>query len=637
MYSIFSWRDTLRSGWHSLNDRLLKAFLRLLPDEQHRLFVITIAIGGACGFAAVLFHLAIHAAEVLLIDRALAAGGYHWIGWTLACVTAGALLCGVLLQYIAPGARGSGIPQVKTAYAIKSGRIRLRDSLSKFGIGVLQIGSGSSLGREGPTVHICAGIATGLGRLFALSPRNTRRLLPVGTAAGIAAAFNSPIAAVTFTIEEIVGGLDHTVLSGVVVAAALAAVIERGVLGAHPVFDVPDNYSLSHPSSLLIYALLGVAAAMLGNGFGALVVASRGAFRRWQIPEWIKPGIGGFLTAGMAVVALLTVGTNGITGGGYSVLASALTGSLALHVMLVVCALKVLATASSYSSGGAGGLFAPTLFIGGMLGGSLGILDQTLLGHPDTQIGAFALVGMGALLAAVVRTPITSVLIIFEMTRSYGLVLPLMIANTTAYVLARRQQPIGIYEALLGQDGIHLPHRHRSVDALSAFRVSEAMTTELVTLNSALTIDQALEQIRSLSFTVYPVVDDNGKLLGVASRSRLRRRSAEGDGEALVATAARDEDTLTDHQPLLEAVARMHKLSARQMLVVDLDDPEVLVGMLAMSDVVRAHARAASNADSMDDDAIDANERRQAVAWTRHDTSVEGIAAPATPPPRNPE
>jgi chloride channel protein, CIC family len=618
------------SPWTRTGDVVLQAWLRLLPGEHHRMFVLTLIIGATCGFAAVLFHLALRAAEALLIERALGASNYNWIGWTLACTTGGGLVCGSLLEYGAPGARGSGIPQVKTAYAIKSGRIRLRDSVSKFGIAVVQIGTGSSLGREGPTVHICAGIASTLGRLFALSPRSARRLLPVGSSAGIAAAFNAPIAAVTFTIEEIVGDLDQTVLSGVVVASALAAVIEHSVLGGHPVFDVPQSYGLGHPSSLLIYALLGLAAAFLGNGFNALLLFVRERFGRLAIPGWLKPGIGGLMTGLLAVLALLSVGARGITGGGYTGLAAALTGSLTLQVMLVSCALKVLATAFSYGSGGAGGIFAPTLFIGGMLGGCFGILDRELLNHQDAELGAFALVGMGALLAAVVRTPITSVLIIFEMTRSYGLVLPLMIANTTAYVLARRRQPLGIYEALLAQNGVHLPHRHRSGDALSAFRVSEAMTTELVTLRSAQTIAAALQQIEGLPHTAYPVLDESGKLQGLVTESRLRRRHAEGRGDALVATAARQEEYLIDHGSLVEAVSRMHTLSARQMLVVDMDKRDHLVGVLALSDVVRAHARAAS-LESLDGDDIGDSERRNAVAWTRRDTAITDEAAPPAP------
>lgn len=638
MNALPPWREAARVVaryvWQTTSDRFLQLLLRVLPGEQQRLLLLTIVIGGTCGLAAVLFHLAIGVVENQLINRALNVPGNAWIAWTLLCTTLGALACGALLAFVAPGARGSGIPQVKIAYGIKSGRVRLRDAFSKFGIAVLQIGSGGSLGREGPTVHICAGIATGLGRMFALSPKNQRRLLPVGTAAGIAAAFNAPIAAVTFTVEEIIGDIDHTMLSGVVVAAALAAVIEHSVLGTHPVFAVPTEYGLTHASSLLVYTLLGVTAAFVGNAFSGALVGSRGWFGRLSVPVWTKPAIGGLITGLLAVVAFLAIGARGITGGGYATLSAALTGNLGWKVLLGVGVLKFLATAASYGSGGAGGIFAPALFLGGMLGGCLGIFDQEILGNYDNQIGGFALVGMGAVMAAVVRTPITSVLIIFEMTHSYGLVLPLMIANSVAYVLARQMRPMGIYDALLAQDGIHLPHRHRSSDTLAAYRVSEAMTTELVVLPSDVSVSEAMARTDGHTHTVYPVMQFEGKLLGLVSQSRLRRRLAEGHGHTLVADCARLDECLTDHQSLMDAVARMHSVGARQMLVVDQDAPDRLVGMLAMSDVVRAHARAAHATTDDDVDAVDSNERRSAVTWKTHETLIgERIERAPTPAP----
>jgi CIC family chloride channel protein len=363
------------------------------------------------------------------------------------------------LTWLVPGARGSGIPQVKVAYAHHSGRIRLRDAVGKFFIGALQIGSGASLGREGPTVQICAGAASFLARLTGLPPHNMRRLLPVGVAAGIAAAFNAPIAAVTFTIEEIIGALDNTVLSGVVVAAALAAVIERGVLGVHPVIEVKQSYGLEHASSLATYALMGIAAGLVSVAFTEGLLKVRLWFRQWRlIPQWTQPAIGGLVTGVLAVTILTVFKLTGVTGGGYETLGRALAGGLGLRALLALGLAKVIATIFSYSSGGAGGIFAPSLFIGAMLGGAFGYGDVLLFGHESAQLGAFALVGMGAVFAGVIRAPITSVLIIFEMTGGYGLVLPLMIANMTAYMLARSLRTHSVYEALLAQDGVELPH-----------------------------------------------------------------------------------------------------------------------------------------------------------------------------------
>ncbi|MGI9036310.1 MAG: chloride channel protein, partial [Pyrinomonadaceae bacterium] len=414
-----TYRRLWRPRWRKFKLKILQLFLRLVPKESQRVFALTLIVGALCGLAAVAFHLAIIQAEFYLINAALIAPGYNWIWLTILTPVLGGLLSGVLLSYVVPGARGSGIPQVKIAYEIKGGRLPVRDAVGKFIIGVLQIGSGASLGREGPTVHICAGIASILGRTFALSQENLKRLLPVGAAAGIAAAFNAPIAAVTFPIAEVVGDLDHTVLSGVIVAAAIAAAIERGILGEHPVFTVTQIYGLENISSLFFYGILGIAAAFVALAFTESLLKLRDRFRRFTIlPAWARPSVGGLVTGALAVAALYFLKTGGVNGSGYDTLSDALSGNLEFRVMAVLCVFKLVATVFSYSSGGAGGIFAPALFIGGMLGGLVGFLDVNLLGHSNSEIGAFALVGMGAVFAGIIRAPITSVLIIFEMTGS---------------------------------------------------------------------------------------------------------------------------------------------------------------------------------------------------------------------------
>ena len=449
----------LQAGSKPIRERLRSLLVRLTPTERQRLLVLTILSGALCGLAAVAFHVGISKAEMLLIDRALAAPRLSWIFWTILSPALGGLLAGLLLHYWVPGAVGSGIPQVKAAYALNSGRVSFRDSVGKFVISILQIGSGASLGREGPTVQICAGISSLLSRISGLSRQSQRRMAAVGVAAGIAAAFNAPIAAVTFTLEEIIGDLDQTMLSGVIVAAAIAAGVERSILGQHPVFEIPRAYTMGPATSLLSYAILGVLSAIASVAFTDALLALRERFKRFtSVPKWVHPAIGGALTGTLAVVGLLWLKQSGITGGGYQTLSLALTGSLPARVLMGLCLLKLAATVCSYSSGGAGGIFAPALFIGGTLGGAVGYLDVAIFHHPADSIGAFALVGMGAVFAGIIRAPMTSVLIIFEMTASYGLILPLMIANMSAYALARRWRHTAIYEALLLQDGVLLPH-----------------------------------------------------------------------------------------------------------------------------------------------------------------------------------
>ncbi len=461
-----------------LFSRLLAWFAQRMANERQRLLAVTIVAGGLCGLAAVAFHLSIGWLEDLLINRANHAPGYSWIFWTILSPAVGGLIVGLGLTYWAPAAAGSGIPQVKVAFALRSGFVSLRETVGKFVLCALQIGSGASLGLEGPTVQICAGVSSLIARTARLSPQNCRRMASVGMAAGIAAAFNAPIAAITFTLEELIGDLDQTMLSGVIVAAALAAVVEHSILGSNPVFHMPRSYTLGATSSLIWYALLGILAAVVSITFTDGLLKLRALFKRWtSVPKWIHPAIGGLATGSLAVLALYWFHLNGIAGDPYRTLELALTGTMPVLYMVVFCVLKLAATVSSYSSGGSGGIFAPSLFMGAMLGGAIGYLDVTVFHHPTDAIGAFAVVGMGAVFAGIVRAPMTSILIVFEMTGGYGLVLPLMIANMTAFVLARYWRPVPVYEALLLQDGIELPHGSRPLDPPQAAQIDAEQPT----------------------------------------------------------------------------------------------------------------------------------------------------------------
>ena len=572
---------------------LLRAEIRFAPTEAQRLFVLTIVIGVVCGLAAVAFHVSIALASKALIDQAMSAPGQTWIGWTLVTPTLGAVGCGVLLQYVVPNARGSGIPQVKIAFAVRGGRLRLRDSLGKFFVGALQLGSGSSLGREGPTVQICAGVASFLGRITGVSPKALRRLLPVGAASGIAAAFNAPIAAVTFTIEEVVGNLDQAVLSGVIVAAALSAVIERSVLGEHPIFDVPQVYGLHHASSLLIYAILGVAAAVASVAFTDSLLALRLWFRRSRLPAWARPGVGGLVTGALAIVAWWKLGTHGITGGGYDTLSVALKGNLGIDVMLILCLMKLAATVFSYGSGGSGGIFAPALFIGGMLGGAIGTLDSTLLGHTGEPIGAFALVGMGAVFAGIIRAPMTSVLIIIEMTSGYSLILPLMLANMTAYVLARHWRPTPIYEALLEQDGVHLGFK-RGAEELESLRLEQFTRGDALPQTFRLNA-HADEIVKGRhdqpTQLVSPVVDEAGKIIGIITPDEMAILSSEPELLLLVNAAdlMRPTVSVDVDDDLGLALQTMISSGLSQLPITDRGGR--CVGLVSEADIAKAYLR----------------------------------------------
>jgi CIC family chloride channel protein len=573
----------------------LRLELRVAPTESQRLFALTLVIGLACGFAAVAFHFSIRFAEELFFNRAIVAPGYQWIVWGILTPGLGGLAAGILLKYVVPNARGSGVPQVKVAYASRDALLRLRDSIGKLVIASLQIGTGASLGREGPTVQICSGLATALGRFGRLSAGNQRRLIPVGAAAGIAAAFNAPIAAVTFTIEEVVGNLDQTVLSGVIVAAALAAVIERSVLGIHPVFSVPRPFGLADARSLLLYAALGLAAGLLSIVFTDGLLFLRRKFRaQKRVPDWAQPAVGGLVTGGLAVGALYWFGTGGVNGGGYHVVEASLSGNLPVKVLLVLCVTKLVATIFSYSSGGAGGIFAPSLFMGAMLGGAFGSLDRTIFDHGAESMGAFALVGMGATFCGTIRAPMTSVLIIVELTSGYGLILPLMIANMSAYALARSLRPVPIYEALLAQDGIHLKNRgplqaleHLKVDTLP-FDAAERAQLSIGERASAL-----LQASLPPGQRVFPVVSPDGKMMGLVTTDELSVLEAEPALAPLVTASdiMRPPTFVRSTDSVLTALDLMRGERLTELPV--LDENGKILGFVDEATIARAYLREA--------------------------------------------
>lgn len=567
----------------------VRAELRFAPTESQRLFVLTIVIGGLCGLAAVAFHLAIATCETHLIERALGAPGSSFVLWGLLTPTLGGMLCGIVLHRFAPTARGSGIPEVKAAFALRRRRLSMRDAIAKFAIASVQIGTGSSLGREGPTVQICASIASALGRIAGVSETSLRRLLPVGAAAGVAAAFNAPIAAVTFTIEEIVGDLDRSVLSGVIVAAALAAVIERSVLGAHPVFDVPSHLGLDHVSSLVTYVLLGIAAALVAIAFTDLLLALRSGFRRMRlVPRWATPAVGGLVTGVLAVAAMLWVHSSGVTGGGYATLSRALSSELGVPAMLLLGSMKLIATSTCYGSGAAGGIFAPALFVGGMLGGVFGTLDTHLFGHGGST-GAFALVGMGAVFAGVVRAPMTSVLIIIEMTGGYSLILPLMIANMIAFALARRLRPVAIYEALLEQDGIRL-HGTAAMATLETIPLERVLRRDapFVLFEPTMPGDELLR--KRTAQEVYPVVDASRRLIGMITDDELRMLDGRVPQRLVIASdLMRPPVFVRTHDDLRSALEAM--LAHGLPLLPIVDDDDRVAGLVEETAIAHAYLR----------------------------------------------
>ncbi len=587
-------RQSPNRAWYRLQVRGRRIFNRVPLREAQKVYILTLMIGGLCGLAAVSFHKLLDILQDAIIYRA--AGLHSWWGMLLVIVIPclGGLIAGAGLYFLAPEATGSGIPQVKTAYYLGGGRIPARVIPARLFLSSFNIGTGASLGREGPTVHLCAAIASLLGRIFAISRKRLQSLLPVGAAAGLAAAFNTPIAAVTFTLEEILADSSVRPLGSIVIAAVIASVIERAILGENALFSVPA-YRLNGAVELLFYAFLGGVSALAAVAFNRGLLELRRKFKtQSRVPQWATPAVGGLVVGLIGMGAILLTGSASVFGIGYGQLAAELRQSLPFKSLIVLGTFKLMASVVSYSSGSTGGIFGPSLYIGGMIGGAVGLTASWMLHNPLTQPGAFALVGMGAVFAGIVRAPVTSIIIIFEMTNNYSIILPLMVANITSYVVATKLAPEPIYDALLKQDRIHLPHAHQHV--LKTIPVSDAMTRDVVAISGQLTVSEAFRHVQSLPqyHHSYPVVDPGGKLIGIVTFNDLKRALAAGQSNVHLVHLLASRRLMNTHpdETLHEVMVKLGRRGISQLPVVSRSDPSRLLGIIAMDDVARALSQA---------------------------------------------
>jgi chloride channel protein, CIC family len=494
---------------------------RLEHHEDTVLLVLTLIIGALVGVVVVAFILL----TANLGARMYPPGSAPWRRVFIPIV--GSLSTGYFLYRYFPNARGSGIPQTKVALFIRDGYISLRTVVGKFTMCSITLASGLALGREGPSVQVGAGIASVLGRRLGLSPARVKSLVPVGAAAALAAAFNTPIAAVLFTLEEVMGDMHAPVLGSIVLSSATSWMVLHLLLGDEPLFHVPA-YDLKSPVEFAAYAVLGLVGGLVSVAFVKLLLWQRKWFLSLPVStRWYQPVAGGI------TVGLLGWFAPDVLGVGYGTVSQALNGHLVLGTMALLVCLKLVATATCYSSGNAGGIFGPALFIGAMLGGTVGSIVQVVMPHYAGNVGAYALVGMGAAFAGIIRVPLTSVIMIFEVTRDYTIIVPLMIANLLAYYISSRLQEEPIYEALLHQDGIHLPSGASVRAKEVVLRVSDGLRPGGEPLPVGLTLAEARARADQ-RHNAWPVTDGEG-LRGMVSAQRLDHAIADGQGGELLA------------------------------------------------------------------------------------------------------
>ncbi|MDQ2900179.1 MAG: chloride channel protein [Acidobacteriota bacterium] len=549
--------------------------------EDQLSIVLSIVIGVVVGLTVVAF--------ILLTGR-LAARLYPPSGaaWRRVFIpTAGALLTGFLLVRYFPNARGSGIPQTKFAMFIQDGYISLRTVLGKFFCCSISLASGIALGREGPSVQIGAGIASVLGRRFGLSAANVKSLVPVGCSAALAAAFNTPIAAVLFSLEEVLGNLHAPVLGSVVIASATSWIVLHLILGDEPLFHVPA-YQLVNPLEFGIYAILGVVGGLGSVCFVKLLLKLRVWFKR--LPKstlWLQPAVGGL------VVGLFGWFRPEVLGVGYDYVERVLGGDFPLKTVAVLAVLKIVATCFCYSSGNAGGIFGPSLFIGAMIGGTVGSAAHSLFPEVTANPGAYALIGMGTAFAGIVRTPLTSVIMIFEMTRDYSIIVPLMISNLISFFISQQLQREPIYEALALQEGVFLP-TGESRDELAGIRVGEVMRPGIEMLSPHADLPAAMERLKRENRNSWPVGDRN-RVEGVVSTQQIETAEpVPATVGELTAAAGKYPFVHLDH-PLSHALERMGSASVDVVPVVSRADIHEIYGVVGLADILAKYGVANGN------------------------------------------
>ena len=566
-------------------------WLRIHFDDAQRYLFLCIIAGALCGLVAVSFHFSIEAVFHGVLSLRDHFGEKTAYVVLLLAPAFGGLVTGVILTYIAPRAAGSGIPQVKQAFHNDFGNISLRDGFWRFIAGTISIGTGNSLGREGPTVHICSAVSSALGRYFGLARRRIQAMVPVGMGAGLAAAFNTPISAITFVFEELLDDFSSKALGAILVAVVIAAVVERSILGEHPIFNVGglDDFRLAW--WMLICVPLGVAAAISGHFFIEMLLRTRGKVRESKrFPAVLRPAAGGLIVGIIGCTVLLFTDRLGVFSIGYQDLNSSLQGTLAWDMLLMLFIGKLVATALCYAMGGSGGLFAPVLFMGVMLGGTFGMGAVQAFDMGMEVAAGCAFLGMGAFFAAVIRCPMTSMLIIFEMTQNYSLILPLMVGNMIAYLISARLRAVPVYDALLIQDHVSLK-RMPSYQGEQDWRnlpVSTIMTHDPVVLQGTDELESALEDAATHLHHGYPVVNEADGLIGMFTHHELREAVEAGNsGSVAEFLAQKNLVSVFPDNSIRDVANTLVMEDVMQVPVVSRKDGSKLLGIVTLHDIAR--------------------------------------------------
>jgi CIC family chloride channel protein len=564
---------------------------RWLTDANTILILVAVAIGVLVGLGAIAFRwlLDFSARGFFGADGRALFGRGDLPRWLLPLVPmAGGLLVGPIIHFWAREAKGHGVPEVMSAVALRAGVIRRRVAAAKAVASAICIGSGGSAGREGPIVQIGSAIGSGIGQATRMSADRMKVFVACGSAAGIAAVFRAPVGGVLFAIEVILGDFAVGALAPVLIAAVMASIVASAAFGNQPVFQV-GAYTLASVREIPLYGLLGIACGILAALFIRILYWSEDRFDAAALPSYLKPALGGLL------LGILAVFPPQVLSDGYPTITHALRGEGTVPLLFLLALAKVAATSITLGSGNSGGIFAPSLFMGACLGGAMGGIFHEAWPTVAPNSGAYATVGMAALVAGTTRASLTSMLIIFEMTNDYRVILPLMVSTALAVIVSGRIARESIYTLKLARRGIHL-HAGRATNLMALTKVESVMRLFSRSIARGIGLDETRRILEESSEPAFPVVDEEDRLTGVLSRVDLTKAFEHVRGSDLAGILTAQDvavlDPLVVHpdQTLNDAMLQLGKRDLRAVPVVERADRKLL-GMVHRRDVIAAYNR----------------------------------------------
>jgi len=566
--------------------RLLK---QLQLTETNILIILSVFVGLTTGLGAIGFVKLIEFFNDLffgLTDQILSTavgfaswGGYRW--WLPVIPALGGLLVGPIVYRFASEAKGHGVPEVMNAVARLGGIIRPRVAVAKSVASAICIGSGGSAGREGPIVQIGSALGSTVGQVFRMSGDRVKILVGCGAAAGISAVFNAPIAGVIFSLEIILGDFAIKTFAPVILSSVISSVVTRTFLGNHPAFEVP-SYSLVSAWEIPMYVAMGIVLGAVAVLFTRTLDVTEDFFDKLKIPNWTKPALGGLILGGLAIFYPQVLAD------GYQTIRLTLYGNLALWLMVTLIFMKVIATALTLGSGSSGGIFAPSLFIGAVSGGAFGTLVHKLFPAVTATPGAYALVGMAGMVAGATHAPITALLIIFEMTSDYRIILPLMVTVVFSALVAGRLFEHSIYTVKLVKRGIDI-RGGRDINVLRSRTVAEVMDKQFQTIPAATTLLDIFHAIERSRESYFVVTDRHDRMKGVISFQDIRNLLSEHQLDYLVIAqdlVLPETVVLQENDDLEDAYTRFGQRDLMLIPVVDRADPSRVVGVLRRDDLI---------------------------------------------------